>query len=384
VQFQWNHASLPSIGALDALGPDDTRNADVATALILAELEKVASESAPQTESLGSGQEELKRAALMDLPLFLDTLLAPLLLAEWSMKIRKSDSPKTIGMREALLVQAADEVATDPLTAKSLHQASNDEAVLAYLQSNLVARYSRLLESLPVAGPSEQPLPDNLDIEALGSNGWQAVLDRIGELFRRIRRAPRRVTTTALLAFFRRGVNANLTRFCGDVFVYLQKRGDVNAPGDIPKVVLDALRNTRRETPSEPLVVITHSMGGNIVYDILTHFAPDVQVDDWVSVGGQVGLFEEMNLFHSSNPGVRTPNKVTGLPTGVRHWLNVYDPVDPFAFLTAPVFKSVDRDDSFKTGAGDWQAHGAYFTSFRFYRLIYDWLQRVLSHDSHS
>jgi hypothetical protein len=138
------------------------------------------------------------------------------------------------------------------------------------------------------------------------------------------------------------------------------------------------MTETPRSHPQEPLIVVTHSMGGNIVYDILTHFAPELEVDAWISVGSQVGQFEEMKLFRASDPGIVKPSKVRGLKPHVKYWLNVYDPVDLFGFLAAPVFRDLDEDFLFRTGAGDLQSHGAYFKRPRFYREVFSRLERVL------
>ena len=98
----------------------------------------------------------------------------------------------------------------------------------------------------------------------------------------------------------------------GDIFVYLVARGDLRAPGPIVVAVRDAiLRAQNQAKPGEPLIVITHSMGGNIFYDLLTYYVPTMNVALWVSVGGQVAQFEEMKLFHASSSD--GPNPQQGL-----------------------------------------------------------------------
>ncbi|RBL82836.1 hypothetical protein DDE05_34685, partial [Streptomyces cavourensis] len=88
-----------------------------------------------------------------------------------------------------------------------------------------------------------------------------------------------------------------------------------------------------------PLVVVAHSMGGNIVYDVLSHFRPDLTVDTLVTVGSQVGLFEELKLFGASRPEI---NGETGgrvpLPPGLGRWINVVDHSDLLAYRVGPIF----------------------------------------------
>jgi len=138
--------------------------------------------------------------------------------------------------------------------------------------------------------------------------------------------------------------------------------------------VLDAIRTVQDDRPGEALVVVTHSMGGNVLYDLLTDFAPDLELDAWVSVGGQVGQFEEMKLFRRSDPDLGAPHKVSGLAPRVGTWLNVYDPADALSFRAEPIFADA-RDALFKTGASVFKAHGDYFKRPRFYRLVREHLE---------
>ncbi|MBX3075038.1 hypothetical protein KF913_14000 [Candidatus Obscuribacterales bacterium] len=70
-----------------------------------------------------------------------------------------------------------------------------------------------------------------------------------------------------------------VTRFLGDVFTYLHKRGNAANPGAIPKCVIESLiqcRKIQMERNGEPIVVLSHSMGGQIMYDVITHFLPEM------------------------------------------------------------------------------------------------------------
>jgi alpha-beta hydrolase superfamily lysophospholipase len=140
---------------------------------------------------------------------------------------------------------------------------------------------------------------------------------------------------------------------------------------------VDAIRTAPKLEPNEPTIVMTHSMGGNILYDVLTYFAPELAIDVWISVASQVGLFEEMKIFKMSDPAVRAPNKVQTLKPPLKFWLNIYDPADILAFKTAPVFSAADRDLAYRTGDSTFSAHGAYFKRPSFYHLIYEELRKV-------
>ncbi|MEV6395264.1 hypothetical protein AB0M39_10875 [Streptomyces sp. NPDC051907] len=178
------------------------------------------------------------------------------------------------------------------------------------------------------------------------------------------------VRTSPLAAGVRHWAARPMALLMGDVMGYFAERGTLELPGPIVKRIAGFLDEAARDATlrGEPLVVIAHSMGGNIVHDVLSHFRPDVRVDLLVTVGTQIGLFEELKLFASSDdavPNSRCP-KVTALPN-VNRWINVLDRSDPLAFAAAPVFVGAE-DLVFRTGA--WWAHGGYLTSCDFHARL--------------
>ncbi|MEW2373402.1 hypothetical protein AB0940_29120 [Streptomyces sp. NPDC006656] len=176
--------------------------------------------------------------------------------------------------------------------------------------------------------------------------------------------------TRPVAAGLRRWGARPAARLMGDVMGYFAERGTVATPGSIVRLISASLDEAARDAAErdEPLVVLAHSMGGNIVYDVLSHFRPDVRVDLLVTVGTQVGLFEELKLFASSNATLpnQHQSKVPALPN-VGRWLNVLDRSDPLAFAAGPVFEGAE-DLVFRTGA--WWAHGAYLTSSDFHARL--------------
>ena len=377
VNFHWEHETLPKIeSALDYLGAEDeaaTPQADLEMALTLKQTAKPTAKAAGSLDQLGAADGELLAAARKDLPRFVEAVLAPVILSEQPLDVGDGASPEEIGIREAVLVEAADDVANDPAVKEKVKQANTDDEVVELLKTAVQERFKKLAAGAPSAAlPANAAKPKGGVLDELGTIGdiWHGTWDRIGELFDRTKDAPRRVATTLALNKWRTDVHNNMTRFFGDIFVYLNKRSDRQAPGPIVATVLDALRNTPRHHAQEPLIVITHSMGGNIFYDILTYYAPDLKVDAWISVASQVGQFEEMKIFRTCDETIRKPDHVRGLKPRVGYWLNVYDPVDPFGFLTKPVFEDVDEDLLFRTGSGDMKAHSAYFKRPRFYRTV--------------
>ncbi|MEU5303306.1 hypothetical protein ACH4YO_04270 [Streptomyces noursei] len=178
------------------------------------------------------------------------------------------------------------------------------------------------------------------------------------------------IRTRPLVAGVRRWAARPVALLVGDVMGYFAERGTLETPGRIVKRIAGSLDEAARDAAlrGEPLVVLAHSMGGNIVHDVLSYFRPDVRVDLLVTVGTQVGLFEELKLFVSSDHKVPNPRrpKVAELPN-VGRWLNVLDRSDLLAFAAAPVFAGAE-DLVFRTGA--WWAHGGYLTSCDFHARL--------------
>jgi hypothetical protein len=167
--------------------------------------------------------------------------------------------------------------------------------------------------------------------------------------------------------------------FVGDVFEYL-KAG--SARTNIRAVVTDALVKTAREANAtgEKLIVAGHSMGGVILYDLLSDSAAIAQIssdlgfnfkaDLFLTIGSQVALFEELKVFTSSTATYSSArgNKMP-MPKAATTWWNVFNKMDVLSFVTDPVFDG-PVDFAVDTSAGVLDAHSAYFTNMMFYTRL--------------
>lgn len=194
-----------------------------------------------------------------------------------------------------------------------------------------------------------------------------------GECVSRLGSGPGDAISTLLLSRERANLHLKASRFIGDILVYINSRGTAAARGPIVQTILkdidDALKN--RTTKDPYLILIGHSLGGVILYDILTHFRPDLPVDLWITIGSQVAVFEEMSLYRNSESNL-PPNPPTDRlprPAAAKAWINVFDTNDAFSFAAAQVFDGVD-DHSFDTGYGAIKSHGGYFSRPSFYKRL--------------
>lgn len=203
--------------------------------------------------------------------------------------------------------------------------------------------------------------------ESFGSIG---LLNLLKERAREITSFANSKVATAATSLARRKVHMGAALFIGDIFQYLTNRGQKDEPGPIVQKILHDFREARAlvSVDDPKLVIVGHSLGGVISYDILTHFDPTIQVDDFVTVGSQVALFEEMTLYKESRTGIPKSPPIDRLesPKNIRRWLNIFDLNDIFGFRVEGVF-SGPRDFAFETKMGLMDAHGGYFHRPDFY-----------------
>lgn len=154
--------------------------------------------------------------------------------------------------------------------------------------------------------------------------------------------------------------------FLGDVFVYLE---DGQPRQKIRDEVGTALAKAHNEVKAGhgPLVIVGHSMGGVILIDMLMNpgaaqLPDDFSVDAVLTVGSQPGFFDTLGLLAQNVPVGQERRK----PDCVKHWLNVFDPIDPLAFRTDMIFKGV-TDLAFNSVTGITAAHTTYFERPQFY-----------------
>jgi hypothetical protein len=380
VNAKWQFQSLPSVKILEHLGGNtlETPKSDFELQQLLTPSESESS----QLEHLGGNKQRLKTSASKDLTRFIEVVLLPIIYSEMNLIDEAEEEPEREGELEALLAVAGLEVATNSDIKQDVEKANTDEEVIELLTKKVQERFEELVLSSNLVSSKDLPL-GNERLERLGQRRlprWlQEVNDRIGELFDRSKNVHVRALTIGVLQQFREDLHLKISRFLGDVFVYLNERGSNEKPGPIISTVLEYINIAcqNKHHSNEPLIVITHSMGGNILYDILTYYQPTLQVDVWVSVGGQVGNFEEMKIFKASNKDIGIPYKVESLKEKVGYWLNVYDPADIFSFKAAPIFVDV-QDVEYLTGASLLQPHDTYFKRPSFYRMLYQHLEQAL------
>lgn len=332
---RWGNASVPS-GDYESFGPED----EVAVLV-----QEVAGELADENPLL--------TLARRDFPGSIDLL--------WTL-VPDDDWDSSLGELGAKAIAYAETKPNPPWLA----DVSNDQQFLTQLQINV----DEWEPEDGVVGPGPE-------WESFGPGGFW---DRVREGAGRIVGLPGWAASSLVVAATRAKLHATVAVFVGDIFVYLDKRdGENDDVGAIPSVVISALRDARAAvTEKDPyLVVVGHSMGGDILYDVLTHY-DTVAIDALVTVGSQVPLFEELKLFKQSDDTIPSNTQLrVRRPPNVAHWINVFDKRDLLSFAGGKIFEDV-KDYEYSTGAGLFGAHTSYFDKPSFHRRLNEHLTNAL------
>lgn len=260
---------------------------------------------------------------------------------------------------------AADEIAHEDSTFAALQKCKNAQEEAKLMKELVVARYEKLIGTISLNRKKLPVLKEGILVNLLES------------VARTVHGAGFAVTRAA--AEVKNPLNQFVTMFIGDVFAYLMERGDCRAPGWIPSTFIAALSEAQQnkiERGGEPLIVMSHSMGGQIVYDMVTHFLPkmdeckDIRVDFWCATASQVGLFEELKLFIESKEdfGLSTGQSVPYPDSAhLGYWWNVWDHNDFVSYSASSIIEKVD-DEPYSTGMALVSAHGGYLQLPSFFR----------------
>ena len=305
--------------------------------------------------------------------------LSPENLSNFCASLIAADSTKWSMKELNLAIMAADEVIYEAATHKLLEKCIKIEEEYSVLQKLVKERYKKMD---PQVSPSSMKL--------LPSMTKTMSINLLEGLERAAHGAGFAVTRAA--AEIRVPINMFVTTFIGDVLTYLYGRGDATMPGQIPLIVLESLvrcRENQKERPGEPLIVLSHSMGGQIMYDLVTHFLPrmpefsDMRIDFWCAAASQVGLFEELKLFLESSDefSMEYGNQVP-FPDKryLGYWWNVWDHNDFISWSAKGIIDGID-DEFYNTGMFLVDAHGGYLVLPSFFRRFAKKLEHAKAHN---
>ncbi len=126
-------------------------------------------------------------------------------------------------------------------------------------------------------------------------------------------------------------------QFTGDLVLYQRRSSELHS------VIWEAIM---RHAPGyalreKPIDVIAHSLGATMMFDLAVGGHPPLHIDHFVTCASQTAFFHVIGA--SPLPiNQADPDDVVTLPPTISSWANLYVPLDPWAFLTAPVFRLHD------------------------------------------
>ena len=235
------------------------------------------------------------------------------------------------------------------------------------------------------AGESDEQFPRSLKSElelhlpqaTTESMGIGDVFGQIGDAVKRVTDPVRNAASDAMLRRIREPLSNQAALFLGDIFVYLRYRDTDTASGTYNRVFKPIIQGLAQgviaRQGNQKLIVIGHSLGAVILYDLLTNqhalqavhdtAGAPLRIDSLVTVGAQPGLFADMGLYgNTTSTPLPRPDCAAG-------WMNVFDYTDVLSFQCEPFFTGV-KDFAFDNISGALEAHSAYFQRPSFYTRL--------------
>ncbi|HWF08086.1 MAG TPA: hypothetical protein VG297_06470 [Bryobacteraceae bacterium] len=385
VDFRWGFESIPESG-LQSLGASDQgaprQNDDLVALLATSDAKPSDVQSLGSADSPAVGELAARRPG----DLVRAVYSPPALSYE---PVVPNPKPDLDAAAQKKATQEGEELGLMMIAAENVaRNAEKDATILDPPPGKTVLDQIQALTAIELQKVEPAPPPAaDIDVQGLGTNIFKRSYDwankRMGAMV-----AAAKATATSLVNTGQRGasllalqakrddVSRKGLRFLGDVFEYLH-RGRAANDSIIVRVV-DAVKSAA--FAGEPLVVVTHSFGSEILYDALTSGRlEDLKIDLWVTAGAQTSLFGEMALFEKSDKSVKAP-KVLGRPGQVTRWINFWDAADILSYLHAPIFgKDAVTDYTVRDGANLGNAHGHYFLTVAFYETIAQELGTLLN-----
>lgn len=165
-----------------------------------------------------------------------------------------------------------------------------------------------------------------------------------------------------LNAFLRRTVAPGIGEFLGDLLVYQRHRQTIHDRVWREIHAVDPLLGTQ----ARPVDFFGHSLGGVIGFDMAAASEPPLWVDSLLTFGSQspfLHVLDPRGATLAAYAGAPVP-----LPASIGHWTNLWEPLDPLAFIAARVFAldsgdlPDDRAVAHRATSGLW-THSTYWTA---------------------
>lgn len=234
----------------------------------------------------------------------------------------------------------------------------------------------RLIEDPALAEEIGTAIGEALAVADEGTSGGiradttRGVADGIVRAFDRVVGSITARIITALNAKLRMNFGPTVASFLGDVFVFEQTQDRI-----IDRLI-DAMQKEGVGSAERPATILAHSLGGVITFTAATRRSAAIHLDRLVTFGSQSAFFHIIREIGEVPKFESTP---VFLPPRIGHWLNIWEPLDPLAFLAAGVFRlscgaaPIDRELPHIPEHTLW-THSSYWTDLTFAAWVRDFL----------
>ena len=129
--------------------------------------------------------------------------------------------------------------------------------------------------------------------------------------------------------------DAILNKYFKDLEIYYMENC-TSENGHLCKVndlIKERLLKKLEEHRNDDIMLISHSMGSIIAYDVLTFLAPHIRINTFITMGSPLGLPVVISKIASEQKQRGNNNNLMTTPTGIiKNWFNFSDILDKVAF----------------------------------------------------
>ncbi len=129
--------------------------------------------------------------------------------------------------------------------------------------------------------------------------------------------------------------DAIIKRYFKDLEVYYTGRitKETDQISETGELIKERLKNKLQKHKDDNIMLIGHSMGSIIAFDVLTFLVPDIKINTFITMGSPLGLPVVISKIAAEQKSISTINNQVTTPPGIfKNWYNFSDILDKVAF----------------------------------------------------
>lgn len=172
---------------------------------------------------------------------------------------------------------------------------------------------------------------------AVANRDLGGLIDTVAAGWRRRSGDSRRRILGSIYSLVRTQYQRASGEFTGDLILYQRRQAALHAR--IWETVMEHAPGYG--LTDRPIDVISHSLGGAMLFDLAVAGSPTLHIGEFLTCASQISYFHVIGCSPVTIDPTAAGEPVT-LPATIRRWTNYYVPLDPWAFLAAPLFTLAD------------------------------------------